>query len=102
MKGAEDSMSELFRVAIHYENDNGYIEYDVASKQIKVVLDNAKRQEVEDYLGKQHIISNANLTVHDFTDQPIVPAESLDNLKLALSRMWKNIDVLVDWSRPVA
>ena len=30
----------------------------------------------------------------------VKPLESLDNLKLALTRMWEAIDVQVDWSRP--
>ena len=29
------------------------------------------------------------------------PAESLENLKLALTVMWERSDVQVDWSRPV-
>ena len=30
----------------------------------------------------------------------VKPLESLDNFKLALTRMWEAIDVQVDWSRP--
>ena len=81
-------MGEFFRVAIHHDNDCGYIEYDPDAQQIKVVLDDAaKRGEVETYLGRKHIIRVAQ-TLRDFTELTGFPAESLGTLKLVLGHLW--------------
>lgn len=96
-------MTEMFRVAIHFRNDNGYIEYDPNTKQIKVLLaDEGKRQEVEKYLAAEHFIRSANKTLVDFQPAKTIPYENVEQLKLALTRLWENTGVLVDWSRPVA
>jgi hypothetical protein len=95
-------MGELFRVAIHHDNDCGYIEYDPNLKQIKVVLDDAaKRGEVEAYLSRKHLIRVAR-TLRDFTESSGFPAESLGSLKAVLNHLWQHTGVFVDWSRPVA
>ncbi|MDR3562147.1 MAG: hypothetical protein P4N59_12030 [Negativicutes bacterium] len=94
-------MEELFRVAIHHDNDCGYIEYDPKRGQIKVVLDNpAKRAEVEKFLGQEHVIRVAH-TLRDFTESTGLPAENLQSLQVVLANLWINTGVLVDWSRPV-
>ncbi len=94
-------MANLYRVAIHYENDNGYIEYDANDKKIKVELANeGKRHEIEEYLGQKHTIHVPQNTLRDFNDVTVVPADNVDNLKLVLTRMWERIGVFVDWSRP--
>jgi len=95
-------MGEVYRVAIHHENDCGYIEYDSATKKIKVVLDDAAiRRSVEAFLNKAHVIREAQRGLCDFRELTAVPAESVASLKLVLTRLWQNTGVLVDWSRPV-
>ena len=37
----------------------------------------------------------------DFTEETIEPWSSKENFQLALTRLWENTDVHVDWSRPV-
>ena len=96
-------MGEIYRVAIHYGNDCGYVEYDTAQKQLKVVLDNAeKRGETEAYLTQRHKIRKAGQRLLDFSEVDILPVDNLEDLKLALTRMWEKTGVFVDWSRPVA
>lgn len=96
-------MNEVFRVAIHHRNDNGYIEYDLTTKKMNVVLaDETKRQEVEKYLASEHTIRTAQKTLIDFEAAKTIPGESIEKFKLALTRLWENTGVLVDWSRPVA
>lgn len=95
-------MDNLFRVGIHYLNDYGYIEYDPDTKKVMVKLaDDAKRKEVESYLATQHVFRVAHKTLLDFEELKTVPTESLENLKLCLTRLWEATDVLVDWSRPI-
>lgn len=94
-------MADLFRVAIHYGNDNGFVEYEPSSKTINVELANeAKRREIEAYLAKEHIISVAQGNILDFKDEKIVPTQDVESFKTALTRMWGAIEVYVDWSRP--
>ena len=91
----------LFRVAIHYGvNSNGFLSYDTETKTVSVDLPEQEWvDKVIAYLNNEHAIEHATgldtyerLTVHQL--------ESLDYLKLAFTRMWEEIEVQVDWSRP--
>ncbi|SMD09408.1 hypothetical protein [Sporomusa malonica] len=96
-------MQENFKVAVQRNNQCGYIEYDQASKTVKVVFDDAEtRQIIEAYLAAEHVIRVAGEGLLDFKDVTIRPAASVDNLKTALTRIWGKTGVHVDWSRPVA
>ncbi len=94
-------MNQLYRVAIQYRNDNGFIEYDPVSKQLSIILeDAAKRCEVEQFLSKEQEINSPQHTIEDFTRKVLKPTASLENLKLALTGLWQKTGVHVDWSRP--
>lgn len=94
-------MGEIYRVAIHYDNDCGYIEYDVETKNVKVMLaDAVTRKTVEAFLHSEHLLREAR-TLRDFQDKTALPSESLASLKLALTQLWPQTGVFVDWSRPV-
>ncbi|HWR41024.1 MAG TPA: hypothetical protein VN611_16150 [Patescibacteria group bacterium] len=96
-------MGELYRVAIHYDNDCGFVEYDTAEKQLRVLLDHEeKRRETEAYLMQRHTIRKAGQRLLDFSEVDILPVDNLEDLKLALTRLWQKTGVYVDWSRPVA
>jgi hypothetical protein len=91
----------IFKVVIHFAAEYGQIEYDPRTRKVKVLLpDSAKRQAVEEYLNRPHVISDADgadlLTFHEKT---VFPTENLASLKLALTRMWHHTQVYVDWSR---
>lgn len=94
-------MSELYRVAVHYGNDNGFVVYDPNTKTIKVDLANdTKRREAEEYLAKEHIIAVAHNDIRDFREQKVIASQDVESFKLALTRIWEAIDLHVDWSRP--
>ncbi len=96
-------MQENFKVAVQYNNKCGYIEYDEVSKSVKVAFDDAvTRQIIEKYLASEHVIRVAGEGLLDFKDVTIRPAESAEQLKTALTRIWEKTGVHVDWSRPVA
>ena len=54
---------------------------------------------VHAYLNEEHTIENAT-GLDTYERVQVKPLESLENFKLALTRMWEAIDVQVDWSRP--
>ncbi|MPM49496.1 hypothetical protein SDC9_96226 [bioreactor metagenome] len=94
-------MADVYRVAVHYGNDNGFVEYNLETKTIKVDLANdAKRREAEEYLAKEHLIAVAQDGIRDFKDQKVIAAQDVESFKLALTRIWEAIDLHVDWSRP--
>lgn len=96
-------MQENFKVAVQYNDECGYVEYEQTSKTINVVFDNAAtRQIIENYLAAEHTIRVPGEGLLDFTEATIRPSDSVDNMKTALTRMWIKTGVHVDWSRPVA
>jgi hypothetical protein len=96
-------MDKLFKVAIRYNDQYGYIAFNPENKQLTVALPNeAKRREAEEYLTTPKKIWAAKDSLLEFEHRDIVPNESLDSLKLALTRIWEATEVFVDWSRPVA
>lgn len=95
-------MGSVYQVAIHYEDDNGYIAYDPVNKSAEIVLESAeKKQEVKRYLAAKHEINVPQDGLMDFHKKIVCPLESLDDFKLALTRLWGETEVYVDWSRPV-
>lgn len=94
-------LENLYRVAVHYKNDNGFVEYQPDTKELKVILVNeAKRAEVEQFLTTEHTVNAPVNTIRDFEKYPFRPVESLSDLKLGLTRLWQKTGVHVDWSRP--
>ena len=94
-------MDNIYLVTIHIDNDYGCVEYDQEQKKITVVLPNeAKRQEVMNYLAQEHTIRVPHECLVDFTTEVIKPNNSLADFKLALTRLWDQTGVLVDWSYP--
>lgn len=94
-------MGEVYRVAIHHDNDCGYIEYDIDAKKITVILDDAgKRREIDAYLAGRQALRKAE-SLREFSETIARADESLEAFKLALAKLWVNTEVFVDWSRPV-
>ena len=91
----------LFRVAIHYGvNSNGFLAYDTDTKTVTIDLPEQEWiDKVRAYLNEEHTIENAT-GLDTYERVQVKPLESLENFKLALTRMWEAIDVQVDWSRP--
>jgi hypothetical protein len=103
IRGVMMKMNEgIFKVGIHFAAEYGQVEYDEAKKTFRVILaDPAKKQAVEKYLSAPHVIQNADGTdIHTFHPKALIPSESVESFKLALTRLWHNTGVYVDWSRP--
>ena len=94
----------IFKVVIHFAAEYGQVEYNEATKTARVVLADAeKRQAVEKYLNEPHVIPNADGDdLRTFHPKSLVPTDDLDSFKLALTRLWHNTGIYVDWSRPTA
>ena len=98
----EIKMAITYSVAISYQKDLGWIDYDADQKKATVHLANEEgRKRVEDYLGKTHQINVPHETLMDFTHETIDPQADVKSLQTALTRLWEATDVSVDWSRPV-
>ena len=92
----------MFKVAIHYgADDRGYVAYDTETKELSVSLPNQEwADKVSAFLKQDHSIAHA-MGLDTYQELDIDPLESLGNLKLALTRLWEDTEVQVDWSRPV-
>ncbi len=96
-------MEITYSVAVSYGRDLGYIEYSAAEKKANVVLANEEgKKRIEDYLAESHEIGIPHETLMDFTKETVDPLADEKSFKLALTRLWNNTQVHVDWSRPVA
>ncbi|MBQ9365887.1 MAG: hypothetical protein IJT82_08930 [Schwartzia sp.] len=95
-------MENKFSVAISFDGVLGYIEYDGDRRDAAVTLPNDEaRAAVEKYLRSKHRIQVPNDTLLDFSEEEIDPMESVRSFQIALTRMWEENGVHVDWSRPV-
>lgn len=95
-------MSEKFSVAISYKENLGYVEYDAESKKISVTLaEEEGKRKAEDFLSVTHKIAVPHETLLDFTEEEINPQADVKSLQIALTRLWEETGVHVDWSRPV-
>ena len=95
-------MNQNFSVAISYGEDLGYVEYDAENKKVIVVLANEEgKLRAEKFLSTTHEIKIPHETLLDFTAEQINPQADVESLKIALTRLWENTGVHVDWSRPV-
>lgn len=92
----------IYSVAISCRGDLGYIDYDIETKTANIVLNNeTAKQKVEKFLNTKLTLQIPHETLRDFTTVTIEPLANRDNFELALTRLWENTDVHVDWSRPV-
>ena len=95
-------MENTFSVAITYKDVLGWIDYDAAAKKIQVNLESEEgKRAAEDFLTQKHEIRIPHETLRDFTTETIDPLESVESLKIVLTRLWEATQVHVDWSRPV-
>lgn len=93
---------QKFTVALQYGEDSvGYLTYDENQKVATVVLpDTEWVDKVQQYLHTEQTINNAT-GLSTYEEVKLMPLESLNNLKLALTRLWEITDVQVGWTRPI-
>ena len=92
----------MYRVAISYGNDLGYVEFNEDSHALSVVLPNEeKRQAAEAFLAQQHTLKLPQESLSDFVEATLQASESKENFQRVLGYLWQATGVHVDWSRPV-
>ena len=95
-------MSDTYSVAISYGDVLGWIDYDASVRSATVNLADEKgRTAVETFLAADHEVEVPHKTLMDFTKETVTPLSDCERFKLALTRLWNETDVHVDWSRPV-
>ncbi len=99
--------NNIFSVAIsnfdysHYR-DVGYLEYDSEKKSVEIFLQSEElKEKAQKFFASDLTIQVPHETMHDFTTTTIKPLADLESFKIALTRLWENTDIYVDWSRPV-
>ncbi len=80
----------------------GYAEYNDKQKTVNIVLERPEvKEKVNAFFNKEltlEIPKGDNL--QDFVAITINPLESEKNFNLALTKLWVNTDVKVEWSMP--
>jgi hypothetical protein len=95
-------VSDTYSVAISYGDVLGWIDYDAASRSATVNLADEKgRAAVDHFLAQAHEVEVPHETLMDFTKENVTPLADRESFELALTRLWNETGVQVDWSRPV-
>ena len=95
-------MDNKYSVAISYNGALGYVDYDGEAKTIAVTLaDEEGKHRAEEFLAKDHVINVPGETLRDFSPVTITPNADVESFQLAMTRLWEETEVHVDWSRPV-
>jgi hypothetical protein len=92
-----------YKVAIHYDEECGQVEYYPETHEIIVVLGHTlKKKAVEDYLSNVQSMPVADgEDLVTFHTRQLKADESIDSFKNVMTRLWHHTGVYVDWSRPV-
>ncbi|MCI6159145.1 MAG: hypothetical protein SOV43_09035 [Selenomonadaceae bacterium] len=100
---ATNDNAKKYSVAISYQNSLGWIDYDGDKKEAEVHLgDETGKKRTEDYLHETHELGVPHKTLMDFTRVTVDPLADVASFQLALTRLWNQTNVQVDWSRPVS
>ena len=95
-------MSDTYSVAISYGDALGWIDYDADARTATVNLADEKgRAAAEAFLAQDHEVEVPHETLMDFTKENVTPLADRESFELALTRLWNETGVQVDWSRPV-
>lgn len=96
------NQENCFEVAISHNNALGFIEYNALTKKATITIaDEKAKKAVENFLQKDLKIGLPQDSLSDFKETIIKPLQDIRNLQIALTRLWEETDVHVDWSRPV-
>ena len=91
--------SEIMKVAIKFESKKGFVHYNEQTKEITVELpDEVVKKKVENYLSTRRVfrIPESN-RLDDFRENYAYPFENVTYFKLAMSTLYNNTNVWVDW-----
>lgn len=91
-----------YTVALNYQANYGYVEYDEATKTAKVTLSVEEAKAAAENFFRTPLTLNVpnGETIRDFETITIDPLADMKSFKLALTRLWVNTGVRVEWSLP--
>ena len=93
---------KIYSVAVSCRDSIGWLEFDAEAGTVKVCLDDEQAvADAEKYLTSTHEIRVPHETLRDFYPVKVNPLADVESFQLALTRLWENTEVHVDWSRPV-
>lgn len=93
---------EKFLVTINHKGQYGYIEYDLATKELVVNHDDqAVVEKVTKFLSAPVELNiPMGETIRNFEHVTVEPLANLDSLEKTLGVLWVNTEVRVEWSIP--
>lgn len=92
----------IYSVAVSCRDSIGWIEFDAAAGTVEIHLDDEKAvADAKEFLTSSHEIRIPHETLRDFSPVTVNPLADVESFQLALTRLWENTEVHVDWSRPV-
>lgn len=91
-----------YTVTLNYKCNYGYVEYNEQNKTAIVALPiNDAKAAVENFLTMALTLDvPQGDTIRDFVSRTLQPLDSLENFRLALTRLWGKTGVRVEWSIP--
>lgn len=91
-----------YTVTLNYQCHYGYVEYNEATKEALVTLDEPTgKAAVERYLSEPLTLDvPQGETIRDFVTITLQPLADLASFKVALTRLWGKTGVRVEWSLP--
>jgi len=90
-------------VTLNYNGNYGFVEFNDATKELIIQIPNQEEavQKVREYLTTPHEMDvPGDKSLCEFETVTVNALESVEQFKLALTRLWVNTEVLVEWSMP--
>lgn len=91
-----------FTVTLNYNCNYGFVEYNEETKTAAVTLPVAEaKAAVEAFLAKPLTLDvPQGETIRDFVTKTLEPLSNMENFKVAMTRLWGQTGVRVEWSMP--
>ena len=90
-------------VTLNYNGSYGFVEFNDETKELKIEIPNHEDmvQKVREYLTTPHTMDvPGKASLCEFETVTVNALDSVAQFKLALTRLWVNTEVLVEWSMP--
>lgn len=90
-------------ITLNYLGNYGFVEFNDETKELNIQIPNHAEmaQKVWEYLTAPHTMDiPGKASLCEFETVTVNALHSMTEFKLALTRLWVNTDVLVEWSMP--
>jgi hypothetical protein len=90
-------------ITLNYKGCYGYVEFNDETKKLDIQIPDHEDivQKVREYLTTPHTMDvPGDKGLCEFETVTVNAMESISQFKLALTRLWVNTEVLVEWSMP--